>query len=163
MLLIRSEQIGTLEQVAMRSFEDRAYAHLKRYFHRHCKLLGETQVRKIVPIGLRKSIGYALTAESCVQSYINCMHLLGSGFDSDPLLPWAADALNDRSNADPIKRGDDLYDRGWTYIRYIFANYRDAQGNPTPARFIEEIRPVSRMSNPPYIGTRITDEKLDVH
>ena len=155
MLLIRFEQIGTLEQIAMRSFEDRAYAHLNRYFPRHCDLLGETQVRRVVPIGLRKSIDYGLTAESCVQSYIDFMCLLGSGFDSDPLLPWAANALNDRSNADPIERGDDLYDRGWAYIGHIVADYRDAQGNPTTARFVEEIRAVRGMSDKSIYDTEI--------
>lgn len=155
MLLIRYDQIGTLEQMAMGSFEDRAYAHLKRYFPRHCDLLGETQVRKVVPIGLRKSIGYGLAAESCVQSYIDFMCLLGSGFDSDPLLPWATDTLNDRSNADPIERGDDLYDRGWAYIRHIAADYRDARGNPTSARFVEEIRAVRGMSDRPIDAAEI--------
>ena len=155
MLLIRSEQIGTLEQVSLRSFEDRAYAHLKRYFPRHCDLLGETQVRKVVPIGLRKSIEYGLSAESCVQSYIDFMCLLGSGFDNDPLLPWAADVLNDRSNADPIERGDDLYDRGWAYIQHIVADYRDAQGRPTTARFVEEIRALRGRSGKPINATEI--------
>jgi hypothetical protein len=75
-----------------------------------------------------------------VRSYIEFMCLLGSGFDADPLLPWAAEILDDRTASDQIARGDRLYDRAWDYINHIIPDYRDSTGRPTTARFAGELR-----------------------
>lgn len=83
MLVIRTEQMEVLEAAAMRAFEDRTYKHLQRYFPRHCMLLGEEQMRRVIQQGWQKAKSYDLTAECCVRSYIELMCLLGSGFDTD--------------------------------------------------------------------------------
>lgn len=128
-----------------RAFEDRTYAHLLEYFPRHCTLIGEPQMREAIRFGWRKAGSYELTVEPCVRSYIEFMCLLGGRFDTDPLLPWAAEILNDRSSSDQIARGDRLYDRAWEYIRNIIPDYRDASGQPTTARFIVELRKLHDM------------------
>jgi hypothetical protein len=140
MLVIRSAQMEAFEAAAIQAFEDRTYKHLQRYFPRHCMLLGKEQMRRIIQQGWQKAKSYDLTAECCVRSFIEFMCLLGSGFDTDPLLPWAATILNDKVTLGQVERGDRLYDQVWDYIDHISQDYRDATGKPTTARFMDEIR-----------------------
>jgi hypothetical protein len=142
MLVIRTEQMQVFEAAAIQAFEERTYTHLQRYFPGHCALLGEEQVRRVIQQGWQKAQAqsYDLTAECCVRSYIEFMCRLGSGFDADPLLPWAAATLNDKTILDQVERGDCLYDRAWDYIDHIAQDYRDASGQPTTARFVGELR-----------------------
>jgi len=139
MLTLRQEQMDALEQAAVRDFEDRTYAHLQQYFPTHCDMLGRERMVRVIHYGWKQSEGYYLTAECCVRSYIEFMCLLGSHFDTDPLLPWAAEILNDISG-DQVARGDLLYDRSWEYIRRLVPDYRNADGTPNTARFVIEMR-----------------------
>ncbi|MEJ7618484.1 MAG: hypothetical protein WKF30_16305 [Pyrinomonadaceae bacterium] len=148
-MLIRKEQLDTFRETALRAFEDRTYIHLLEYFPRHCALLGEEQMRRVIWHGWRKAQTYDLTAECCVRSYIDFMCLLGGEFDTDPLLPWAAEILNDKSTSDQVARGDRLYDRAWVYINHIIPDYRDAAGQPTTARFVGELRKLRDLPDDP--------------
>lgn len=147
MSVIRAEQMQALGAAAMQAFENRTYKHLQSYFPRHCMLLGEAQMRLAIQQGWQKASGYELTAECCVRSYIEFMCLLGSGFDTDPLLPWAATILNDKATLGQVERGDRLYDQAWDYIDRISRDYLDAGGKPLTERFVDEIRDLHRVSN----------------
>jgi hypothetical protein len=131
---------------AFRRFEDRTYAHLKKYFPRHCRLLGGPRVRLVIRRGWQKAGHYRLTGERCARSYVEFMCLLGSGFDTDLLLPWASEILNDRATSSALARADRLYARVWDYIGHVAMDYRDATGRPTTARFVEELRTLRRES-----------------
>ena len=156
MLVIRKRQLDSLEDAAIRAFEDRTYAHLMNYFPGHCEIVGEEQMRRIIQHGWMKAKSYELTAECCVRSYIEFMCLLGSGFDTDPLLPWAAEILNEKIAADQVERGDRLYDRAWEYIRNVVPDYRDASGKPITARFAEELRRLRRESDQPLAANELS-------
>ena len=147
MLMIRNTQMRAIEESLIRVFEDRTYAHLQKYFPQHCLLLGEGPMRKVIQQGWQKAKSYDLTAECCVRSYIEFMCRFGSGFDTDPLLPWAAAILNDRSTMDQVARGDRLYHQAWDYIDHISKDYRDDAGQPTTARFMGEIRSLRQGNN----------------
>lgn len=97
-------------------------------------------MRRVIQHGWQKAQSYDLTPECCVRSYIDLMCLLGGEFDIDLLLPWAAEILIDRSSSDQVARGDRLYHRSWVYIINIIPDYRDADGKPTTARFVSEMR-----------------------
>lgn len=140
-MIVRKEQTEVLERSAIRAFEDRTYVHLRKCFPHHCELLGEEQIRHVVRHGWRKANSYEFTAECCVRSYIEFMCLLGGGFDSDVLLPWAAEILKDRSSGEVV-RGDRLYYKIWNYIDHVAKDYRDANGQPTTARFMQDLRQV---------------------
>src|SRR5262245_9472927 len=141
------EPHSSQEAAAIRRFEDRTSLHLKRFFPRHCSLLGDAQIRLVSRLGWRRASQYGLTEERCRRSYVEFMCLLGSGFDNDVLLPWARDTLTDRTTTSQIARTDHLYDRVWEYVGHIARDYRDAQGQPITARFVEEIRALRRESN----------------
>ncbi len=130
-----------------RRIEDRTYAHLKEYFPRHCQILGERQIRSVIRDGWKKANDHGLTQERCTRAYIDFMFLLGSGFSTDLLFPWATKILNDNAITDQVIRMDRLYDRVWKYIGHIANDYRDAKGEPITARFVEEIRQLRRESD----------------
>jgi hypothetical protein len=124
-VIIRTEQMKALERVSELAFEVRTYAHLQKWFPRHCEIVGEDQMHEVIRFGLKKANGHDLTAECCVRSYIEFMCLLGSGFDSDTLLAWAAVILSDRSNTDQVKRGDLLYAKVWDYFDHLKVDMQD--------------------------------------
>lgn len=132
--------MDALQRGAEKAFEDRTYAHINRYFPNHCALLGEAQVRRVINEGWRKATTYGFTAECCVRTYIEFMCLLGSGFDTDTLLPWARALLT--GMGEQIARADRLYDKVWDYVSQISHDYRDEAGKPTTARFVTELRQV---------------------
>lgn len=49
MLVIRSVQMEAFEVAAIQALEDRTYKHLQKYFPGHCLLLGEEQMRRVIP------------------------------------------------------------------------------------------------------------------
>ena len=143
MLVIRQEQMEILERAARKAFEDRTYRHLQQWFPHHCRLLGEEQMRLVIGHGWQKANSYGLTAECCVRSYIEFMCLLGGGFDTDNLLPWAAEILNDKSS-EQVARGDRLHAKVWDYVGQVGRDYRGANGRPTTARFMSDLRQLRR-------------------
>ena len=146
MLVIRSDQMMLLEADAIAAFERRTYEHLLHYFPKHCQLLGETQMRKVIHHGWLRAKRHGLTPECCVRSYIDLMCVLGSGFDSDALLPWARQVLRAQQGVAPIVRGDKLYERAWHYIDQVSRDYQD-DGQPTTARFVSELRALGQLSD----------------
>jgi hypothetical protein len=92
-LTIRKEQMEVFASAAVRNFEDRMVKYLAEYFPGHCDDLGEAKVREIVHRGWERAKGYEMTSERSVSLFISMMFMLGSGFDADPQLPWAAEML----------------------------------------------------------------------
>ena len=116
MLVIRREQMDLFEQEAVRNFENRMLAHLQECFPKHSKFLGEPGVRQVIRCGLERAKGYGLETERGLRLYVDLMFLLGSGFDADPQLPWAAEILNDKKLPDEAFRIDRLHEKATEYL-----------------------------------------------
>ncbi|MDE2275888.1 MAG: hypothetical protein KGK09_06290 [Burkholderiales bacterium] len=157
MLIIRQAQLDVLGEQRMREFEDRALAHLQRWMPRHSRLLGPAPMLRLVRRGLARARHHGLHAECTVLGYLDLMCLLGSGFDADPLLPWAAEILNEPRRADPVPRGDRLYDAAWQYIDRIVPDYRDAGGVPVTDRLVRLLRQVRALPREPLAEAELAD------
>lgn len=157
MLTIRDAQLHTLAAGRSIDFEARALAHLQRWMPRHCALLGEAQMREVVRLGWAKAQRHGLVAECTVIGVLDLMCLLGSGFDSDPLLPWAAEILDGPPPRDPVERGDRLYDAAWDYIGRIVRDYRDEGGEPLTERLVVLMRAARGASREAPDATRFAD------
>ena len=142
MFHISHQQWAALEDHALSAFEERTYAHLLQWFPDHCALLGRQQMGAVIRRGLERANHHGLTPECGVRSYVEFMCLLGSGFDADPLLPWAAEILNDQVAGDPVERGDRLYDRAWQYLDHVSADFQDWTGQAANNRFVADLRPL---------------------
>ncbi len=147
MLKIRSEQVQVFEQAAVRNFEDRMIEHLKKFARKHFKILSEAEIRGIIRYGWERANTHRFTSERSVRFYVELMLMLGSSFDSDPQMPWAAEILGDESMLDEAERIDRLYDKAWDYVDHVILDYQDANGNVDPTRFVEQIRQVRHERN----------------
>lgn len=116
MLVMRDAQMTTFEQAAVHNFENRLLEHLKEFFPRHCEILGEEQVRKVIRLGIERAEQYELVSERDLHLYVGLMFMLGSYFDQDPQLPWAARILKDENIVDPSDRADKLHDRAMAFL-----------------------------------------------
>lgn len=152
MLAMKKDQMEVFEAGALKSFEHRTLRHLQAYFPAHCKLVGEEAMRNTIRLGWSKCVAHRLTPECCARSYIEFMCLLGSGFDADPLLPWAGALLADRSIIDPVERGDLLHERAWDHLRRVAPDYDDLLANKENSRFIEELRQLNALADDPMEG-----------
>ena len=115
MFRIRKEQVEALDKAAFQAFEERVAEHVKESFPKHAELCGEEAVRKVVRIGLERAQEYGIAKEGGLQLYIDLMFLLGSSFDTDPQLPWAAEVLSDTS-IEESARLDRLFEHANDYM-----------------------------------------------
>lgn len=143
MLVISGNQMKTFEQAAVWNFENRLLAHLEEFFPKHCAILGEDEMRKVVRLGLKRAEAYGLISQRDLHLYMGLMMMLGSRFDQDPQLPWAAKILIDENIADPNIRADRLYDRAMVYLNQ--AAGKDSQYLDRALRKTREF-PVSALS-----------------
>ncbi len=93
MLLIRHEQMETLERYAAKEFEDRMVRHLKTSWTEEYEALGEAAARETVRKALKNAGNYCVESEYDVARYLNIMFALGHDFDTDDRFPWANSIL----------------------------------------------------------------------
>jgi hypothetical protein len=111
MLIIRKEQMQVFEEAAVRGFESRMVEHLKKEFPKQSEAMGDAAVREVVRRGREKAATYGFAGERSIRLYLQLMLTLGSGFDEDPQLPWAAEVLRKQDAGDETARIDALYQK----------------------------------------------------
>ncbi|MHC4111574.1 MAG: hypothetical protein ACYSUY_10885 [Planctomycetota bacterium] len=139
MLKIRKEQYEELGKISLKRFEDSVVEHIREFFPEQYDALGEAVVRKVIEYGVDRAEAHGFETEPDVNMYIDLMLLLGSNFDTDPQLPWAAEILHaesiedestedestedesteDESIAEPFGRVEKLYDQAIEYLDRI--------------------------------------------
>lgn len=124
MLRIHSEQRLVFEELTLRRFEDDTVMHLKDFASKHSEVIGEAGVRRVIKLGLTQAKKYGFTNVGPVQLYIELMFLFGSGFDTDPLLPWASRVLNDRQYPEQMSRAIGLFNAVNDYIDCVIGRDR---------------------------------------
>jgi len=90
MLIIRKSQLKAFEKTTVQRFEDGLLKHLHTFFPVHATTLGEKQLGRVIRYGLQRAESRNLQTERGVYLYLALMFMLGSLFDQDPQLPWAA-------------------------------------------------------------------------
>jgi hypothetical protein len=116
MLKIREEQYEELGKISLKSFEDSMVEHIKEFFPEQYEILGEPAIRRVIQYGVERAENYEFITERDVCLYINSMIMLGSNFDTDLQLPWAADILKDESITDSVARVDALCEKTLEYL-----------------------------------------------
>jgi len=90
MLVMRKPQMEAFEHVAAQRFAEGLLDHFQTFFPQHAAVLGNAQLQRALRYGLQRAESRGLGTERAVYLYIALMFMLGSGFDEDPQLPWAA-------------------------------------------------------------------------
>jgi hypothetical protein len=119
MLEIRDAQMTAFEAAALKNFEDKMVAHLKQFSPQHCEVIGELGVRFVIRLGMGRARTYGFTNQGPVRFYLELMFMFGSDFDTDPLLPWVAQILNDTTIADQMVRADRIYGQLLDYVEKV--------------------------------------------
>jgi len=84
MLAIRTEQMKTFEQAAMRRFEDEMVEHSKDLSPRLCEVIGDEQLRVALRSAICRAMAYGFTYRGPIRLFIEMMFFCGSSFDTDP-------------------------------------------------------------------------------
>ncbi len=115
MLVIRSSQLAVLGRLGWKSFESEMWAHLREHFPIDCDLMGEVQAREVIRYGIERADAHGFTTRSQMRRYIDLSLSLGTDFDRDPQLPWAAQILAQGGD----NTMDVLHARAITYLALV--------------------------------------------
>lgn len=146
MFKISETQLSVLKQTARSSFEERMTLHLFNFARHHCEAIGKDVVRESVRLGLDRAGKYGLTQMGPVRCFVELMYMLGSDFDTDPLLWWASETLTSPGLPDQMHRGECLYGHAQNYLELVIG------ANGCYAKSAHQ-RAVLLFSAPPQIAT----------
>ena len=119
MLHIRKEQMQALNAYMRENFIDEMLAYLCEHFPHHYEVLGEEQTRRVIDLGIDRAAEHGFEIKGDVCNFIALMFTLGSYFDEDPILPWAAETLEDEEGISPSCMMDDLYAKASEYLKRV--------------------------------------------
>lgn len=93
--VIRSEQLRCFEEAALAAFIDAMADHLAGLWPRHCRSIGRENQRRAIQSGICRARDHGFSRRGPVRFFLELTFPLGSEFDTDPQLPWAARILVD--------------------------------------------------------------------
>jgi hypothetical protein len=130
-MIIRGEQVQALNDALVGRFEDELVLHMRDFAPALCRQHDEASVREIVRAGVRRATAIGLTRRAPIRLWLEMQFSLGSDFDSDPQLPWAAASLIDASQH-PLGCAEALYAASGDYF--------DAVAGPDNQYMVEALR-----------------------
>ena len=125
MIVFRKDQLDAFKSVAETDFERVLVRKLMEAFPRSNGWYGEPALAALARLGLERARKLGLDHEGDILRYLGVMLTLGSGFDSDPQLLWAARALSAPAGGPLPKRVEALWELARAYTaRVLGADYR---------------------------------------
>lgn len=106
---IRQVRDEVLLPPAIPEFYRNTLTRLGEIFPNKYEYVGELNLRRLIQRGIMSAQSHRITTERGVVTFIAMMFVLGSGFDSDPLAPWASAILRDLSITSESERVNRLY------------------------------------------------------
>lgn len=116
MFRIKKSQMAAFDEASLEDFEDDTVVHVKTHFPNHDRILGESRIRKVIRYGIRRAHHHGLTTERSMCLYVTLMLMLGSNFDVDLQLPWAATILSDDALKPQSARVDRLTETAMEHL-----------------------------------------------
>jgi hypothetical protein len=114
-VIIRDQQIKTLEDSLTRNFEDEMSRHVHEFTPMHCKVIGDAGVHDVIHRSIDAASKYGFTQRGPVRLYIDLTFMFGSDFDTDPLLQWAGEILKSGGASDQMDRAERLHARALAF------------------------------------------------
>jgi hypothetical protein len=114
-MLIRAEQVETLNKVPLRAFEDEMVAHLADFSPPLFKAIKEEQTRTAIRFGIARAERYGFTWRGPISLYLELMLIFGGHFDIDPQYPWANEILDRKDPNTQMERAEMLYEKVLEY------------------------------------------------
>ncbi|MBE2295612.1 MAG: hypothetical protein IAF00_11705 [Phycisphaerales bacterium] len=98
------------------SFGHRVLLLLQSLAPEKYQALNEKMLHAVVRSGYEAAKRHGVSTELGMMNYLALAFVLGSGFDQDPLYPWAAAVLSDPAMDDPAKKGQALREAALNYL-----------------------------------------------
>jgi hypothetical protein len=150
MLVIRKVQLNALGGIPLSEFELQLVRHFARFYPRECRLAGNSQIQKLVGMGIQRALRHGYTSQREASLYVNLMIILGCDFDRDPQIPWAAQQLDDERVRGRFRRIQRVHQSA---IRYLEKTVGD--NNQHIARSMIRLRDYRLEDAPSSSGTRL--------
>ncbi len=115
-LNIREIPIQDFSDSATGNIERKKIAMLRKVWPHKYEKIGEAVMARLILHGIESAGRYDITTERGIGIFIGLMFMLGSGFDTDPQFPWAAEILSDESITDQVTRTDRLYKESMAFL-----------------------------------------------
>jgi hypothetical protein len=114
---IRSEQMLVFEDAALRKWTEDMVEHAREFAPQHTAAAGEENVRLAVRSVIQRTQQYGFTDRGPCRLFLELVLSFGSGFDTDPLLPWAASTL--QLDLDQHRRAARLHAASKEYFLFV--------------------------------------------
>lgn len=113
MLVIREQQIETLQQHAEEDFVERLMKHLRETQDAETFELDDEELRRRVEFGIEKARGYELTWEKPIVFFVRLMFSIAPNFDEQENIQDVLDAPFDEPNEKMDYLLDNTSDEDW--------------------------------------------------
>jgi hypothetical protein len=118
---IRREQMAAFEDAALQKWEQELAEYARAFAPQQTAVAGEENVRLAIKSVRQRCEYYGFTDRGPFRLFLELVLSFGSGFDTDPLLPWASSVL--QLDLDQHRRAGQLYDRSKEY--FLLVNGKD--------------------------------------
>ena len=116
MLIIREEQMNLFERTALDRYKRGLVPHIREHFPKHAGYLGDDGLIEVIEPGIARAGEYGFESQRDLCLFVDLTIMLGAGFDTDPLLPWAAGVLHDLEIQEPRDRMEVLWESTMNYL-----------------------------------------------
>jgi hypothetical protein len=117
---IDQKQMNALQAARQLDLAGELAAHLRRFAPAHAGALGDAPLRALAARGLERAGGHGYDRLGAVRFYLECMVMLGSDFDSDPLCAELGRLVHGSGGApDALQRADRLHARVLAWSREL--------------------------------------------
>jgi len=118
-MVIRQEQMQDLSASVEQNFQLQLVMEMREFAPWHAGVLGDSGLLGCVQFAMQRARQYGFTNRGPIRLYLQMIFLLGSDFDSDPLLPWAGEVLSNPLTANQTDRAAYLYQALGEYLRHV--------------------------------------------
>ncbi|EHR70864.1 hypothetical protein BurJ1DRAFT_2022 [Burkholderiales bacterium JOSHI_001] len=121
-IVLRKEQFQQFELHAFDRFVGDFLDHVKVHFPNHWRVIGQDELRQVVHLGVTRAERYGIVDRRSTWMYLSVMLYLGSYFDDDVQIPWAARILNNPEGGSAAARAEQLFDAALWYMDRIYGS-----------------------------------------
>ena len=108
MMLVRAPQLEAFRVAAELQFIDEMTAYLRRFSPPLYRTLGDERAEEVVRRGVARAVEFGFTKRGPVRLFLELEWIFGTGFDTDPQIPWAGEVLSDPTIEDEMYRAGRL-------------------------------------------------------
>ena len=119
-MIIRTAQIRVLEQASVDNFVLEICEHCKEFAPGLVEPMSDEELVEAVRHGMERAETYGFDKRGPVRFFIDMMISFGTGFDTDPQYPWAAEILSRHGEMEQMALSDELHAKSMDAFNIVF-------------------------------------------